>query len=85
MDLIIHYPQGGLNRNMGQFFQSPEQTIVDLFFGGMEWRKIYEKYQAKEEGFLHRQLMDHYKEKLQKLGYTLAQLLRNQKANRSFR
>lgn len=70
MDLIIHYPQGGLNRYMGQAFKSTEQTAVNLFFGGTEWRKTYEKWQSKQMRFgIHRLLMDHYKEKLQDLGY----------------
>lgn len=70
MDLIIHYPQGGLNRYMGQAFEAEEQTAADLFFGGTEWRKIYEKWRSKQTRFgIHRLLMDHYKEKLQDLGY----------------
>ena len=70
MDLIIHYPQGGLSRNMGKTFKKEEQTVIDLFFGGTEWRKIYEKYRNKQARFgIHRLLMDHYKEKLQDLGY----------------
>jgi len=70
MDLIIHYPQGGLSRYMGQAFEKEEQTAVDLFFGGTEWRDIYEKYQSKQTRFgIHRLLMDHYKAKLQDLGY----------------
>lgn len=70
MDLIIHYPQGGLNRYMGRAFKSAGQTAVDLFFGGTEWREIYEKWQSKQTRFgIHRLLMDHYKEKLQDLGY----------------
>jgi three-Cys-motif partner protein len=35
MDLIIHYPQGGLNRYMGQAIESDEETMVDRFFGGI--------------------------------------------------
>ncbi len=70
MDLIIHYPQGGLNRYMGQASKAEEQTAVDLFFGGIEWRKLYEEWQNKRTHFgIHRLLMDHYKEKLQELGY----------------
>jgi three-Cys-motif partner protein len=69
IDLIIHYPQGGLNRTMSQFCNSPEETPADLFFGNSEWREIYKKCQNKEEGFLHRQLLDLYKENLQRLGY----------------
>lgn len=70
MDLIIHYPQGGLNRYMGKASKKDEQTVVDLFFGCTEWRKIYDKYRAKQTPFgIHRLLMDHYKERLQDLGY----------------
>ena len=69
MDLIIHYPQMGLTRNMPKYYQAEGQTKIDLFFGGTEWRSIYEKYQRREERFIHRQLMDHYKEKLLDLGY----------------
>jgi three-Cys-motif partner protein len=70
MDLIIHYPQGGLNRYMGQAFEEAEPTAVDLFFGGTEWRKIYEKRRNKQTRYgIHRLLMDHYKEKLRNLGY----------------
>jgi len=70
MDLIIHYPQMALNRNMRRAFETEEETKVDLFFGGRDWRKIYEEYQSKPRRFkLHRQLMDYYKEKLQDLGY----------------
>jgi len=70
MDLIIHYPQGGLNRYMGRAFREEKQTVVDLFFGGTEWREIYERQQNEQAGHgIHRLLMDHYKEKLQGLGY----------------
>ena len=70
MDLIIHYPQGGLNRYMGKAFKKEEQTVVDLFFGGTEWRRFCKKYRNRQTRFgIHRLLMDHYKEKLQDLGY----------------
>lgn len=69
MDLIIHYPQMGLTRNMPKDCRAEKQTKIDLFFGGTEWRVIYEEYQRKEEHFIHRQLMDHYKEKLLDMGY----------------
>ena len=67
MDLIIHYPQGGLNRQMAKVFAREETTAVDRFFGGREWRKIYSRGQGKVG--LHRKLLDHYKGKLHKLGY----------------
>jgi three-Cys-motif partner protein len=69
MDLIIHYPQMALTRNMPKAIGAKKQTKIDLFFGGRKWRSIYERYQRREEHFIHRQLMDHYKEKLQELGY----------------
>jgi three-Cys-motif partner protein len=70
MDLIIHYPQGGLNRYMKQAFETNGQTRVDRFFGGGEWRDIYDKCQNRQTSVgIHRLLMDHYKEKLRGLGY----------------
>jgi three-Cys-motif partner protein len=71
MDLIINYPEGGLNRYMRLALQSKDQTNLDLFFGGREWRKIYEDWSTKRSRFgLHRVLIDHYKERLKNLGYT---------------
>ena len=69
MDLIIHYPQGGLNRYMGKACESEELTKVDFFFGGSEWREIYKKCRDKQGSCDHRQLMDLYKDKLQRLNY----------------
>ena len=69
MDLIIHYPQMGLTRSMPVVVDKPGVSDVDQFFGGMEWRAIYQAYRRREEGFIHRQLMDHYKRKLSHLGY----------------
>jgi len=66
-DLIVHYSQMGLNRNMLHFFKSAEDTLVDRFFGDRDWRKTHKRYHDKEERFIHRRLMDHYKEKLQHL------------------
>lgn len=57
-------------RYMGKAFEKEEQTVVDLFFGGTEWRRLYEKYRNRQTRFgIHRLLMDHYKERLQDLGY----------------
>lgn len=69
MDLIIHYPQMGLTRSMPLAVDKPGVSDADQFFGGMEWRKIYQAYRRREQGFIHRQLMDHYKRKLSDLGY----------------
>jgi three-Cys-motif partner protein len=67
MDLIIHYPQMGLTRYMPQACNTAEENKVDLFFGGREWREVYQEW--RERTGLHRQLIDHYKEKLRGLGY----------------
>ena len=71
MDLIINYPQGGLNRYLRQAYDSKATTSVDLFFGGREWRNLYEKSQTKQTSVgIHRLLIDHYRDNLVKLGYT---------------
>jgi len=71
MDLIINYPQVGLNRNMRQAFGKADQTRVDDFFGDRAWREIYQDWQNSGAPLgLHRRLMDFYKERLQELGYT---------------
>jgi three-Cys-motif partner protein len=72
MDLVIHYPQMGLARAMPQVFELEDESKVDLFFGGREWREIYRESQGKRG--LHRRLIDYYKEKLCDLGY--AEVLR---------
>jgi len=68
MDLIIHYPQMALERVMPKAFQVDGWSSVDLFFGNRDWRKIYTEWKDKQTG-LHRQLIDHYKQGLQSLGY----------------
>jgi three-Cys-motif partner protein len=71
MDLIINYPQYGLNLNMRQAFETTGQTRVDDFFGGQKWRKIYQDWQkGRAPPGLHRRLIDFYRERLQDLGYT---------------
>jgi three-Cys-motif partner protein len=69
MDLVINYPQGGLNRMMANVYQSPRETQVDLFFGTQEWRRIYTKYRNQHKSGLHRELIDLYQSQLQMLGY----------------
>ncbi len=69
MDLIIHYPQMGINRLMPLIYDSSSSNDIDEYFGSQSWRNIYERYRRHEESFLHRQLMDHYKKKLTALGY----------------
>ncbi len=68
IDLIIYYPQYGLELNMPHQFESETPTKIDGFFGGTEWRQIFAKWRGREHG-LHRHLMDHYKEKLKQLGF----------------
>ncbi len=69
MDLIIYYPQMGINREMPNEIDIKEETKIDLFFGGTEWREIYRAYRSKKDIFLHRNLLDLYKSKLQSIGY----------------
>ena len=68
IDLIVYYPQYGLELNMPHQFESKTPTKIDAFFGGTEWRQIFVKWRGKEHG-LHRHLMDLYKDNLKKLGY----------------
>jgi three-Cys-motif partner protein len=56
MDLIINYPQGGLNRRMNLEVNAKPLTPIDNFFGGVEWRNIYKQWQNKKG--LHRRLLD---------------------------
>lgn len=70
MDLIINYPQGGLNRCMKGAFEAKPPTGVDHFFGSLEWRKMYGEYQrGRLLGGLHFHLLNLYKRNLEKLGY----------------
>ncbi len=68
-DLIIYYPQMGITRNAPKEINHQPTTSIDEFFGDTTWRDIYHQYQRREEAFLHRALLDHYKEKLVQLGY----------------
>lgn len=75
MDLIINYPQGGLNRNMGQESEAEKETSIDRFFGDRKWREIYEKWTKKQlQGGIHHWLIDHYKRKLQVLNYHIKEV-----------
>lgn len=70
MDLIIHYSQNGLTRNLEICYNAADETIIDRFFGDGEWRIIYQDWKNKKTRFgIHRQLIDYYKSKLQGLGY----------------
>jgi three-Cys-motif partner protein len=69
MDLIINYPQGGLNRFMAKAIKQEGETAVDSFFGSREWRKIYTEFQSNRRIGLHRKLIDFYMGRLKNLGY----------------
>jgi three-Cys-motif partner protein len=69
MDLVINYPEGGLNGLMAKVFQAPGETPVDSFFGTTEWRSIYARFRDHPKTGVHRELIDLYKTQLQKLGY----------------
>lgn len=70
MDLIIHYSQSGLTRNLRNCYKISSETIIDKFFGDDEWRKIFEKWQFKSSvSSIHRELIDYYKDRLKSLGY----------------
>lgn len=71
MDLIIHYSQAGLNRNLDRCFDDQAETIIDRFFGDRTWRSIFdqERKKSKKISSIHRALIDHYKSKLVDLGY----------------
>jgi three-Cys-motif partner protein len=69
VDLIINYPEGGLNRVMKNVYDSPGVTDVDRFFGGPEWRRIYVECRVLGHRPLHRTLINLIKHKLIALGY----------------
>ena len=70
MDLIIHYSQHGLARNLDQCYTVENETIIDRFFGDWEWRRIFERWRVKSNRKgMHRELIDYYKSKLKTLGY----------------
>jgi len=68
MDIILYYPELGLNLNMRKLYQAEGETAIDLFFGGRNWRDIFAHHQDKVG--LHRLLIDLYKSNLVSLGYT---------------
>ncbi len=69
-DLIVYYPQAGLQRNFELFLARDSDTHADHYFGGSEWRTVYKQHVA-EHGTagVHRALMDLYRDNLAALGY----------------
>jgi len=68
-DMIIYYPQQGITRNAKKQIGVQPLTAIDIFFGDTTWREIYQQHQGGEEPFLHRALLDHYKQKLATFEY----------------
>lgn len=68
-DMIIYYPQMGITREAPIEIDQQPPTRIDLFFGDTGWRQIYQKHQRGEKPFLHRALLDYYKQKLMVFGY----------------
>ncbi len=66
MDMLIYYPQMGINREASKEYQKSPPTSLDYFFGGSEWRDVYAHYPRRE---LHSRLVELYKRKLRQLGY----------------
>jgi three-Cys-motif partner protein len=72
MDLIIHYSQNGLTRNLDKYLDSNDDTIIDKFFGDRRWRNVYKDSLSKQEtSGKHRMLIDYYKTNLSKMGYVV--------------
>ncbi len=70
MDLIIHYSQNGLTRNLDKYLNSDSETVIDRFFGDRQWRNVYKDALSKKETTgIHRMLIDYYKSNLGKMGY----------------
>lgn len=69
IDLIINYPEGGLNRLMSREFESATETRVDRFFGTPDWRGVYGEWRRTRHVGLHRRLIDLYRSRLDTLGY----------------
>lgn len=69
MDLIIHFPHGTtIKRNIEKFY-GKDESKMDAFFGGDEWRTIYEKNPTLSN--LTSGLLDLYRKKLAGIGYTM--------------
>lgn len=88
MDLIINYPEGGLNRMLRKCYESPSSSCLDDFFGSDDWRNIYKLFQERKIPNLHRTLIDSMVTNLKNLGYVIEEkpintepLVRNTKRN----
>jgi three-Cys-motif partner protein len=69
MDLIIYYPQNALERAMPKLYHNKKPSVIDIFFGTDNWRRIYESYKSGKIQNLHRELLDFYWSRLSSFGY----------------
>ncbi|MBI4678591.1 MAG: three-Cys-motif partner protein TcmP [Elusimicrobia bacterium] len=70
MDLIIHFPIGtAIKRNIEKWFKK-DQSKMDAFFAGSEWRGIYEGNQGNLTN-LTSGLLGLYRAKLAQIGYAM--------------
>jgi three-Cys-motif partner protein len=69
MDLILNYPEGGLNRLMPQASQTDAETSIDRFFGDRAWRAIYREAMEGRSSGLHGKLIELLRQRLATLGY----------------
>lgn len=70
-DMIIYYSQMGITRDAPNQIQLQPPTAIDRFFGDTLWRDIYHRHKRGGDSFLHRALLDHYKQKLGTFGYVV--------------
>lgn len=71
MDLIILFASGmSIKRNIDKWGAKAESAKMDSFFGGTDWRPIYEKNKADFPG-MTKDLLALYALKLKKLGYMM--------------
>lgn len=66
-DLVIHYSQNGIQRNLSKCIDNAEETILDRFFGSYTWREIYQ--QAGGQSSVYGELINFYKQNLYDLDY----------------
>ncbi len=74
MDLIIHYPQMGISREMPNEIELSPPTKLDRFFGDTAWRDIFKRSRKAGKGSPHRDLISYYKEKLARYGYKVREI-----------
>lgn len=66
MDLLIHFSQMGIRRNVENQYRNPSTNSMDLFFGDDRWRDLYRK---NRNGNYLTELINLYMQNLCSLGY----------------